>query len=656
MTTRSARAGGLLVLAWLAAYAAVRLGLGGVLPVVLWLGVAGLLRAGTTLLDRLLLGALLGLGLLGGLGVLFSWWPWGLDPVPVAGVALSLVVVVHAGSGRPFRLPRPRWTDLAPPVVAGAITAAVALPYLRAGDFTGRLAALMSGEDSTRHASLVDHLREAGAYPFLDPGAVSDVLNPGMADYPQGWHLVAAVLENLAASRAGLGPVEHDLTALMVLLLGTFGLLVLTVVWAAGRLAAATTDVASRAGGASPADGATQGRGTGRRGVAGQLTAVCAAGLLLVGSELVRTIVYTYAAEMFALAFLAALVAVAARPAVRTRDQIALLSALTIGVGFSYYLFLPIAALIVACAVVADRRRMRRAPGSVAVGVLLCGLAPLQALAGVLAGRRDGQLALGSLGGVRPVELALLAVLIAAGLVIGRRDPVWRRYAPAFATALLAAAAVYGYLRWWGTDPGYYFGKMLHGYVLVALVGVGAVGNLARLLPGRAARRAWAGPLGAVVVAALALAQVTVGVPTLTAVPWFSGQVNGERVRAERARTVVAVATACSTADGPPAVVFFGDPARNWGYDESIFLTVLQRTSGSAFRQAYGLPRQSAQRRAEGLLERTAAPVRVVIGDGPGREGFAAALRTHPEWRSRATVVDLDELRRTGRCTATPLP
>ncbi|MGH3416258.1 MAG: hypothetical protein ACRDSS_07315, partial [Actinocrinis sp.] len=66
-------------------------------------GTGGLLRAGATIVDRLFITAalLVGLAIVGGL--LFSLWPWGLEPVAIGGLALSLLVAAYL------------WRDAPPP-------------------------------------------------------------------------------------------------------------------------------------------------------------------------------------------------------------------------------------------------------------------------------------------------------------------------------------------------------------------------------------------------------------------------------------------------------------------------------------------------------------------------------------------------------------
>ena len=69
---------GALVAAWLVPLATDALAIDWVLPLLLWVSVASLLRAGRTVLDRLMiaLGFLVGAAPVAGLDI--SYWPWGL--------------------------------------------------------------------------------------------------------------------------------------------------------------------------------------------------------------------------------------------------------------------------------------------------------------------------------------------------------------------------------------------------------------------------------------------------------------------------------------------------------------------------------------------------------------------------------------------------
>ncbi|MEV6968521.1 DUF6541 family protein [Hamadaea sp. NPDC051192] len=624
---RWVKACGLLLLAWALGFGLVALHVGWLLIPIVWLSVAALLRVGESLLDRLIAGALVITGFVMAAGLAFSVWPWGLDPAPVAGVTLTAVVLAGVLSGRRPRLPRPQWRDAVPVGASLVITTLVALPYLRATDFAGVLGATMSGEDSSRHTSLVDQIRDVGAYTFIHPRTTSDILNPGMSDYPQGWHLVAAIIENLLTSTTRLGSGENGIVLLVVLMLATFFALMLVVAWGAGRVAGP------------------------RRSPGAYLLIVLGAGWLAAWSELVRTIVYTYPAEMACLAFLGALVVAVVRPAVKVRDQIVLIAALTIGVGSTYYLFLPIAVVIAVGGVIMDRRRMRRVPFSVVAGVLVAGLSAAQAAAAVVLGKRDEQIALGALGDIRPIEIALFALLIIAGVVLGRRQPAWRRYAVPLVTALAAAVGILLLQVLSGSDPGYYFGKMLHVVVLVLILGAAAVGEVAGPALRRLSSRPRVRGTAAVgVLAVFAVGQVVFGIPSLTDFPWLTSQAAGKTGLPSQARTIVAVQRACPADPDRPTVVFFSDPEQRYGYSESIFLAALQRQAGRGYREAYSLPWGSAEKRADAIVRRATKPVRIVVGDEGARAALATALRANPERAANVELVDLAAITTSGQC------
>ena len=85
----------------------------------MWLAAAGgvlvvtaaVIRSGHTLLDRLMVALLLLLGAGITAGLLFTVWPWGLAPVPIAGTAISVLGLFSVFGGRDLRLPRPTLSD-----------------------------------------------------------------------------------------------------------------------------------------------------------------------------------------------------------------------------------------------------------------------------------------------------------------------------------------------------------------------------------------------------------------------------------------------------------------------------------------------------------------------------------------------------------------
>src|SRR5690348_3226065 len=85
-----------LVAAWLVPLGTQLLHVDWLLPPLVLLGVASLLRTRGSLLDRLLLALLLLLAATAAAGVVLTIWPWHLQPVPVAGTALSALVLLAA--------------------------------------------------------------------------------------------------------------------------------------------------------------------------------------------------------------------------------------------------------------------------------------------------------------------------------------------------------------------------------------------------------------------------------------------------------------------------------------------------------------------------------------------------------------------------------
>ena len=116
-----------------------------IVPIVLVLALASLVRVGETVLDRVMVTLALGTGLLCVAGLGFSLWPWGLDPLPVAQTAWAGIWALALLTGR--RPGAPRWSsaDLAIPV-AGVFALLPAWRILHADGFEGRLALVMIGE------------------------------------------------------------------------------------------------------------------------------------------------------------------------------------------------------------------------------------------------------------------------------------------------------------------------------------------------------------------------------------------------------------------------------------------------------------------------------------------------------------------------------
>ncbi len=182
---------GLIVLAGLVPAACHLLRADWVVPPLILVATASLLRGGQTLLDRLMLALMLLLGTACAAGLLLSVWPWGLDPPAVGGLALAVLVVIGTVLNRTPRLPRPRPADALPVLAALGGFAYPGASYLRA-DFAGRINRAMAGEDLGRHLSIFDSIRQMGGYLFLDPTEAGRHVYAGIIRYPQGFHFIAA--------------------------------------------------------------------------------------------------------------------------------------------------------------------------------------------------------------------------------------------------------------------------------------------------------------------------------------------------------------------------------------------------------------------------------------------------------------------------------
>ncbi|MGY3518303.1 hypothetical protein ACVMYR_18595 [Micromonospora sp. PTRAS2] len=628
---------GWLVAAWVGPLLAYAAGLAGLLPLVLLGLTAGLLRGGRTLLDRLVLAGALLAGATCAAGLLFSAWPWGLHPVPVAGTALTGLLGIAAATGRRPRLPRPVAADLPP--VGAALLAAVAMawPYLRAGDLAGRLAYAMTGEDNSRHLATVEGIRAVGGYLFTDPQAAARIAPEPMVWYPQGFHLTAALLDTfLRSSTAPAGPADA-LDHYLGWSVGAWGLLVLAVTWAAQRLAGPWLDLPRALA------------------LTGAVTAAC------LGSELARFVVYGYPGESLGLAATVLLVAVTCRPVARTGTQVAVVGALCVTVGFAYLMFLPVVAALVAAWLVRDRRRLRRRPRPLAVVALVAAvLTPLPAVAGLLRTDQVDNVATG--GGVFPRYDAFLALagLVGAGLVAGRRLPVWRRYANALAAASVFAAGFLLYFRALGTDPRYYYGKTLHLLLAVLLVGAGALALLlpapGRTVPGAragggAGRRAEGQRAGARWAVAVAVVLACVGAAGLPRGTGLFAQPFGDRVTTwaaawwsgSLARPGPAALTVRALARPPAApgtVTVVVSDRRREGYLVTLFVSTLQGTAGASGPAVYRLPLAEPARSAA-VVAAVPGPIRFLAADAAAARVVEDLLAARPELRARVSVERL---------------
>ncbi|MER5864429.1 hypothetical protein [Kitasatospora sp. NPDC002040] len=426
---------------------------------VLWVAAAALIRSRATAFDRLMISGTALIGWTCALGILASRWPWGLHPVALAEATAVLLIAIRAVHRPEPTASRPSFGTAVrrlvpvrdhPLLLTGGLTVAFFLyPLLRLTD-VGRIATVIPAEDLGRHAALYDTLLRIGGLASLHQGDAATSLQTGMATYPQGSHLtLATVTTFLTGGTVPSGSIAE--LALFALLnsLVTAGLGV-AVLWAVHRAA-----------------------GPALRGWRSLVLLLPTAALLLV-LELPQMQVRGFLSEIFALGLLAVLVGLAIRPLSRTREQIVVLGALTVGISFGHYLLLPAAGIVVLAWTAVHRRTWRAhwvlllltgaATGALALFPVYANLAQ--------AGEAE---VLTYPGAIVPVGRNLLFPLVAVALCgllsKGSRANRPRRIAllSGSATAALAFVVMEYQLKSTG-GTSYFYEKLLHQLLVVGLI------------------------------------------------------------------------------------------------------------------------------------------------------------------------------------------
>jgi hypothetical protein len=617
------------VAAWAVPVAAYVLGVAWLLPPLVVLITASLLRIGRCLLDRLVPATMLLVGAACAAGLLWTVWPWGLHPVPVGGFATTALLVVAAITGRRPHLPKAAWTDTLIAGAAVALSALYAWPYLTADGTVGRLATALAGEDNARHQALFEVIGRRG-YLFADRTAAAGDILTGMIFYPQGWHLNAAVLE---AFRRGPDPAQGGLYAFqhyLAWLLGTQSLLLITMIWAAVWIAGHRTHMLQR------------------------VIIVVSLASLAVVSEIPRLLASGYPSEMLGLAFAIVLVAVVVRPVARIREQSLLLGALTVGIAFTYYFFLIPAVPLLVLWFVAERQRWRDHRGLL---VATAGVATLVAatpatLGLVLANQAEHLIA--QVGG-QPNVMAcvVMLVIVVGGLAArpGQPFPHKRRYLHALIVCVAFPLVIAAGNLVAGTSPRYYFGKSIHLLVAVLIIGVGAVVRLLPV-PGEASD-------GLGIVRSRRIALATVSALSVPAIALFGvygpgglflfhlGMVDTTWTGAwlNRYYENPLVATIVNSANRtypavPGTMTLIFDKGLLNGYRETLMLSTLQGTTAQTQTGIYNLPFTEPDR-TRLTLERAPGRVRIVIANEAALPRVEGVLRDQPELGAKVEIVPL---------------
>jgi hypothetical protein len=452
------------------------------LPPLLLVATAALLRAGHTMLDRLIVAMVLMFAATLAIGLVLSVWPWHLAPVGVAGVGGTVLTAIAAITGRRPQLPRPlRRSDLVT-VGYGLVAAATALYPLVRRDLAGRLSLFMHVEDFSRHMMIFDTIRVEGGFLFFHRAdAIKHTFEPGFQSYPQGGHFIYAVLENFIESSATPGNPLSWASNFIWLHTAGFIAMCLAVLWGAQRVA-------------GPAIGGW---------LAAALGALATAYLLL--GDPITIFDSGYPQEVTCLAMVAVLAAVAIRPLAHEREQILVIGALLVAISFTYYLFLPVAGVIAAGWLLVYRRRiLPRWRFTLAVAVVSLAVAAVPPLENRSAAPgtvllEPGQAVIVNTAPVWGLGLACMAAFI---VLLVRRRRLGAVGLIAVGAAGLFAIGVDRY-QMANNGSSYFWYKSLHEVIIVVLVSCGALAAAIRV-PHRISRRSWyrlAAPVAAAVVA-----------------------------------------------------------------------------------------------------------------------------------------------------------
>lgn len=390
---------GTVAVGWVVAYLAYVAGVAWLLPPLILVAAASLVRGGQTLLDRLLLaaGALIGALCVGGL--VFAVWPWGLHPVAVTGFAVTALAVVSVATGRVPRLPKPTLADglsVANGIMVGVV---VAWPVLALGR-AERLALAAGADDLGRQLGLFDLVRRFGGYLYT-----AEVPSALLA-YPQGASLLYGTLDGFVRSSASeYGTPQSALAHYLTWLAVGYAFLAVILTWGVQRLAAA-------------------GLTAWRRLV---LVTVIAVAVLLTG--LFRLAVTGYPGTVLGLALAALLVVLVCRPGGSSGETLLLASALVAATGFVFPPFLPAVLLIAGTWVVRQWARARRHPVALAALAVAAVTGAVVAVTGLTHAPGAPAIAGALPAGGRWAFLVLGAALLVG--LLGRapaRSAVWRSF------------------------------------------------------------------------------------------------------------------------------------------------------------------------------------------------------------------------------------
>lgn len=648
---RNAPAAGVLAAGWAVPCLTHLIGADWLLPPLMVLAVAAILRTGRSLLDRIMVSVFATAAGIIVFGLIYSAWPWGLSPIAIAGTWFTGLTVIALATGRRPSIPtRLLGTDLL--VLASFVVGALwaRWPVLGKPSLVSSLVFTSAREDFFRHFSLFDAIVNFGGYPLFNEPSVQR-MTADMDVYPPGAHFLYAVLDVFGRSSTAPGDAETQLWHYYGFTAIGYGMLCAAIVWAARFVAGPT--------------------------IAGwRRTAVVSVVAVLVVSGPLTTLFWQgFDSEIVGLALLAVTFAVLLRPASSAREWITLVSLMAAATVITYnlfVLFLPAAAV---AAVVFYRRRLAPIWKFTVVAVALSGLAASfvfwqQLMVGL------GPAHTNEIGGIvpfdRPTVVGLsLLVLVAALTRTGRRVPVWPIAAVTVAVALVILLgfavqqlATFGETR-------YYLEKLVHVVYVLALAGFGALALF--LKPWRllaVSRRADEGLLSVATVLIMVVGSgiIPLGPTIFTSTPNFHAGPNTTWARGWTSKQILSPFVVPTRAllksgllDGSPTLVIYADDG-HLNRHVTMFAGVLDRDTGTITEpmevvddlDGLGVPSldgngaiTGASRESlntlEGAIRLFGRPLRVIVADKTLAAELAAFSTANPDLKLR--VEHLPEMR-----------
>jgi len=444
-------------------------------------GTGGLFRVGSTVVDRLMATLALLIGLAITAGYLFTYWPWGLQPLALGEFALTLLAAAYVwlGAPPPWRTwPRRLLGSDIVLLIAGVFGALVAYwPSFSIGvpdssKLGDKVSLAAFTGDRSRQFSLFDAIHRFGGYTFLMQGQARSSVDPEVLGvYPPGAHYIYALADIFARSSMDPGDPVRELQRYNIWTSIGYGFFVLCVAWAARWVA-----------------------GPFLKGWRRVFLVTAVAAYLSVGAY-TSAIWCTWDSQVFSMALIALLAAFCFRPPQGVRAYAALLALIFISICFTYsVLYGLVGAVLIAVSLVVYRRRLLpHWKMLLAVTVVAAPLALIQYAVADSSGLNGGS-ALQATGFTIPLSWVVLTAAGVAALA-GFATRAARRRPSAvagLASAVLCGLAVLA-VQFFGDGGTYYPNKFIQAWVLVMLVGAGTFGHLLRrpALPARG----WSGAL-----------------------------------------------------------------------------------------------------------------------------------------------------------------